>query len=77
VAFLIGGFLIAGKALGIDKIRGASGRCDIEETPGRGKSRRRPLNKGELGIGSYGAREGEEGEGAPIAERVRTGRYLA
>jgi hypothetical protein len=74
---LIGGFLIAGKALGVDEIRGASRRYDTEETLGRGKSRRRPLDKGELRIGSYGAREGEEGEGAPIAERVRTGRYLA
>jgi hypothetical protein len=68
VAFLIGGFLIVGKALGVDEIRGASGRCDIEETLGRGKSRRRPLDKRELGMGSYGAREGEEGEGAPIVE---------
>ena len=77
MAFLIGGFSIAGKALGIEEIRGASGRCDIEETLGGGNYRRRPLDKGELGIGSYGAREGEEGEGAPIAERVRAGRHLA
>ena len=61
----------------MDEIRGASRRCDIEETLGEGKNRRRPLDKGELRIGYYRAREGEEGEGAPIAERVRTGYYLA
>ena len=76
VAFLTGGFSIARKALGIEEIRGASGRCDTEETPGRGNYRRRLL--GELKRGSYGAREGDEGEEAPIAERVvGTGRYLA
>jgi len=75
VGFLIGGFLIAGKALGIDEIRGASERYNIEETPGRGNYRRWLL--GELKEGSYRAREGEEGEGAPIVERVRTGRHLA
>jgi len=75
VGFLIGGFLIAGKALSIDEICRASERCDIEETPGRGNYRRWPLR--ELKEGSYRAREGEEGEGAPIAERVRIGYYLA
>jgi hypothetical protein len=66
---------MAGKALGMEEIRGASGRCEIEETPGGGNCRRRPL--GELERDSCGAREGEEGEGAPTAERVRTGRHLA
>jgi len=78
---LIGGFSIAGKALGVDEIRGASGRCDTEETLGRGNYRGRPLDKGELEEEGCGAKGGEgegEGEGvASTAERVRTGHYLA
>lgn len=79
MAFLIGGFSIAGKALGIEEIRGASGRRNTEETPGGGKCRRRPLDKGELKEEGCGA-EGREGEGeevASTAERVRAGRHLA
>jgi hypothetical protein len=50
----------------------------MEDIPGGGKSRKQPLNKGELEIDGYRAGEGEEGERAPIVERVvGTGRYLA
>jgi hypothetical protein len=63
----------------VEEIRGASGRGDIEETPGGGNYRRRPLDKGELKEEGYRAEGGEgEGEGlASIAERVRIGCYLA
>jgi hypothetical protein len=75
---LIGGFLIAGKALSIEEIRRASGRFEMEDIPGGGKSYKRPLDKGELEMDGYRAGEGEEGERAPIAERVvGTGCYLA
>ena len=75
MAFLTGGFLIARKALGVDEIRGASGRCDTEETPGGGNCRGRPLDKGELEEEGCGAKGGEGV--ASIVERVRTGHYLA
>jgi hypothetical protein len=66
---LIRGFLIAGKALSIGEIRGASGRRDTEETLGRGKYRRRPLDKGELKEEYYGAKR-KEGEREGVASII-------
>jgi hypothetical protein len=77
VGFLIEGFSIAGKALSVDEIYRASGQFEMKDILGGGKSRKRPLDKGELEMNSCRAGEGEEGERAPIVERVvGTGRYL-